>query len=236
MPDAVLVVRRASVWLRRQSSGAALLLICLTAVLEGVYIVRILSSRPTVQPQTSGRKAAEAVATSGARPAQPVELRQPPSVYGGGLGAPAAPTTQKKKTGSGQGWVAVSSPVDLDVFEGNALLGTSRSPRLMLPPGRHTLRLVNEATGYDRFHRVEITPGRGSSVKIDLPMGLIHVNALPWAEVLIDGRSVGETPIGNLSLAVGRHEVIFRHPTLGEKTLSAVIKAGVLTRLSADMR
>jgi len=235
MPDAAAVARRVHGWLKRQLSGAALLLITLTAVLEGVYILQTLSSRPTAQPKISRPRVAEALATSGARSAESAELRQAPPMYGGGSGLVTASKSQKK-TLSGQGWVAVSSPVDLDVFEGNALLGTTRGPRLMLPPGRHTLRLVNEATGYDRFHRVEITPGRGSSVKIDLPMGLIHVNALPWAEVLIDGRSVGETPIGNLSLSVGRHEVIFRHPTLGEKTLSAVIKAGVLTRLSADMR
>ena len=43
------------------------------------------------------------------------------------------------------------------------------------------------------------------------------LNALPWAEVWIDGESIGETPIGKVSVPIGWHEIVFRHPELGEK-------------------
>jgi hypothetical protein len=106
----------------------------------------------------------------------------------------------------------------------------------MLSPGPHTLRLTNSATGYEDTQHLRIASGRGTRVNIKRPMSLVHVNAVPWAEVWIDGRAVGETPIGNLSLPIGPHEVEFRHPTLGQKTLSTMVKAGVLTRVAVDLR
>jgi hypothetical protein len=61
------------------------------------------------------------------------------------------------------------------------------------------------------------------------------VNAVPWAQVSINGKPVGDTPLGNLPLPVGEHEITFRHPQLGEQTQKVIVKSGVLTRVSASM-
>lgn len=134
------------------------------------------------------------------------------------------------------GWVAITSPVDVDVFERGTLLGTSRSPRIMLREGAHTLELVNATVGYREEQQVQIAPGKVTPVSVTLPQGILHVNATPWADVWIDGKSVGQTPIGNLAIAIGPHDVVFRHPELGEKTVSTFVKPGVPTRVSADLR
>jgi hypothetical protein len=54
--------------------------------------------------------------------------------------------------------------------------------------------------------------------------------------VFIDGRRAGETPLGNLPIAIGSHEILFRHPQLGEKrqAVSVTLKAPV--RVSIDMK
>jgi serine/threonine-protein kinase len=65
------------------------------------------------------------------------------------------------------------------------------------------------------------------------PDGRVSINALPWAEVWIDGSPIGETPLANLSLPVGQHEIVFRHPQLGERREMLIVKAGVDTRVSA---
>ena len=52
------------------------------------------------------------------------------------------------------------------------------------------------------------------------------VNALPWAEVSIDGERVGETPIGSVQVPIGTHEVVFRHPDLGERRTTATVTTG----------
>jgi serine/threonine-protein kinase len=66
--------------------------------------------------------------------------------------------------------------------------------------------------------------------------GSLNVNALPWAEILIDGRAFGETPLANIVLPVGTHEILFRHPQLGEQTRTVVIGPEGPTRVSVDLR
>ena len=46
---------------------------------------------------------------------------------------------------------------------------------------------------------------------------------------------VGDTPLGNLPLPVGEHEITFRHPQLGEQTQKVIVKSGALTRVSASL-
>ena len=75
-----------------------------------------------------------------------------------------------------------------------------------------------------------------SPINIDFPKGTIALNAVPWAEVWIDGERVGETPIGNLPVAIGSHEIILRHPELGEQRHVTTVTLNGPARLSVDMR
>lgn len=110
------------------------------------------------------------------------------------------------------GWIAVSSPVDLQIYEGNRLLGTTDVERIMVPVGRHQIDLVNETLGYRTTEVVQVQAGRTGVLRIALPHGTNHLNAVPWAEVWVDGARLGETPIGNLPLSIGPHEVLFLTP------------------------
>jgi hypothetical protein len=161
------------------------------------------------------------------------ELKQAVHVEGGGTISIVAPM---QSTGPASGWIAIASPVEVDIFEGGALLGTSRSRQIMLPAGPHTLELVNENLRYRQTREVRVEAGKAEHIPVALPRSTINLNALPWAEVLIDGESVGQTPIGNLPIVIGTHEIVFRHPELGEQRASATIKAGIPTRLVADLR
>jgi serine/threonine-protein kinase len=62
------------------------------------------------------------------------------------------------------------------------------------------------------------------------------VNATPWAEVWIDGRSLGETPLANVEVPVGEHELVFRHPDLGERRQRVVVRADAVALASATFR
>jgi hypothetical protein len=64
----------------------------------------------------------------------------------------------------------------------------------------------------------------------------LSLNATPWAEVWIDGERVGDTPIGNLTRRIGSHEVLFRHPELGERRETVVIAVGKPARIGVDLR
>jgi len=134
------------------------------------------------------------------------------------------------------GWISVIAPADVQVFENSSFLGSSRSDRIMVPAGRHEFDIVNESLGYRTTRTVTVAPGQVAPIKLDWPKGLLAVNALPWAEVFIDGERVGETPIGNVTLPIGKHEVVFKHPELGEQRHQTMVTAIEPARLSVDLR
>lgn len=134
------------------------------------------------------------------------------------------------------GWVSIAAPVDVQLFEGGRLLGTSESDRIMVAAGEHQIELVNEALGYREARVVRVEPGRTVSLAIELPQGTLALNATPWAEVWVDGERVGETPIGNLPVTIGQHEVLFRHPELGERRHAITVTTNLPGRLSVDLR
>jgi hypothetical protein len=144
------------------------------------------------------------------------------------LGTPAASPSS--------GWITVAAPFEVQLFEGGRLLGSSRSDRIMVPAGRHDIDLVNDEVGLKDSRSVQVGTGRTAPLRIDPPSGTIALNAVPWAEVWIDGEKVGDTPIGNHALPLGRHDVLFRHPELGEQHHAATVTLKAPTRLSVDMR
>jgi serine/threonine-protein kinase len=105
-----------------------------------------------------------------------------------------------------------------------------------LSAGRHEIELVNDELGFRGYRTVDVKSGQGVTVQLEAPKTTVSLNALPWAEVLIDGESVGETPIGNLSLTVGPHNVLFRHPDLGERRQAIVVTLKSPLRISVDLR
>jgi hypothetical protein len=134
------------------------------------------------------------------------------------------------------GWISVSAPAEVQVYEDTRLLGTSRSDRIMVSAGRHEFDLVNEALGYRVSRVVTVAPGQVSPLRLEWPKGSIAINAQPWADVWIDGERVGETPIGNVSVPIGPHEIVFRHPQLGEQVVRATVTTGQAAKVSVDMR
>ena len=134
------------------------------------------------------------------------------------------------------GWMAITAPGVVQLFEGGRLLGTSQSDRLMVSAGRHDIEIVSEALGYRVTRTVQVTPGKVTPIKIEFPKGTISLNATPWAEVWVDGEKLGDTPIGNYQLTLGPHDIVFRHPDLGEQRHTAMVTLKTPVRLSVDLR
>ena len=134
------------------------------------------------------------------------------------------------------GWVSVSSPVAVQLYENGRLLGSNQTDRVMVSAGSHQIEVVNAVLGYRVIHSVQVPPGKVAAITIKLPNGTIALNAVPWAEVWIDGEKIGDTAIGNLSVAVGPHEIIFRHPELGEQRQSVTVTLATPARVSIDLR
>jgi PEGA domain len=134
------------------------------------------------------------------------------------------------------GWISITAPAELQISENDRLLGTSRTDRIMVAAGRHEFEVTNEALGYRSTQTVQVGPGQVARLKPEWPQGTIAINATPWANVTLDGKDLGETPVGNTTVAIGTHEVVFRHPQLGEQRYTATVTATAPARLSVDMR
>jgi hypothetical protein len=136
--------------------------------------------------------------------------------------------------GAAGGWLTVKAPIELDIYEGAELIGTTAAERVMLPAGKHDLELVNRALDYRRRVTVQVSPGATVTTPVEVPNGSLSINALPWADVWIDGRPFGPTPLGNLSLPIGSHEVVLRHPQLGERRRTVAVHASTPVRVGVD--
>ena len=130
----------------------------------------------------------------------------------------------------------VRAPFAIEIREEGRLLGTTDADRVMMAAGRHEIQLVSEALGYKVMRVVNVLPGKVVTLTVDLPNGTVNLNAAPWAEVWIDGQRVGETPLGNLSVPIGPHEIVFRHPQFGEKRHAVSVTLGGPVRVSVDMK
>jgi hypothetical protein len=154
----------------------------------------------------------------------------------GGTRAETATTAAASARGMLAGVIAVTAPVAMRVYEHGRFVGTTEAERMMLPAGTHDLEFVNDSVGYRSRRVVTVRAGVTSPIQLEPPMGTLHVNAVPWAEVWIDDKRVGETPIGNLQTRIGSRQVVFRHPELGERRATVLVTLIGPARISMDLR
>jgi hypothetical protein len=134
------------------------------------------------------------------------------------------------------GWFSVASPLPLNVVdESGNVIGTSEMSRIALPPGVHGVILTSASLGYTTQQTVHVHAGEVSRIAVDLPSTALSINAAPWADVFVDGRPVGQTPLGNLQVAIGDHQVEFRHPQYGVKHETVRVTLKAPARIAVDM-
>jgi hypothetical protein len=132
-----------------------------------------------------------------------------------------------------RGGIRLTTPIELQVLEGERVLGSTADGPIVTTAGRHELDFINTTVGYKSRQIVDIKAGQIVRLTITPPNGRVSANAVPWAQVWIDGNQIGETPLANLPLSVGEHQVTFRHPQFPEQTQKFVVKSDALTRVSA---
>jgi hypothetical protein len=140
-----------------------------------------------------------------------------------------------KVAGPVGGWLAIAAPFDVEVVERDDIIATSGASKIMLAAGRHDIALSNRRLGYHTTRTIEIAAGKTITLKVDAPNAAVNVNARPWADVIVDGNSLGQTPIASVLMSVGTHEMIFRHPQFGERRQTIVVTANGPNRIAVDL-
>jgi hypothetical protein len=132
------------------------------------------------------------------------------------------------------GWLAIKSPFPVEMLEHDEVVGVSGAPKTMLAAGTHQVVLRNQALGFEASRTIVVVAGQVTAVGIDPPKALLNANARPWADVLVDGEMVGQTPLGSLPVAIGPHQVVFRNPQFGERTEQVIVTARGVNRVAVD--
>jgi hypothetical protein len=202
------------------------------------------ASVPGLEPAASGsgvsdRSRAGASTLPGSRDprAATAELQPPIAAASAAATVPgvtSAPSTLPPPS-SEPGRVVIALPFQVQVYEGERFVGLNDG-NLPLSAGSHQLQLVNDSLEFRVTERVTISPGRTTRLAPQVPSVPVQLNAVPWAEVTIDGTSVGETPLGNVSVTIGPHMIVFRNPQFAEQTRSVVVTAQSPIRVSVDLR
>ena len=64
----------------------------------------------------------------------------------------------------------------------------------------------------------------------------VTVHAYPWAEVILDGETIGLTPRANpFQIPVGSHRLVLRNPHLGERVIDLDLEEGRPETVSVDL-
>jgi hypothetical protein len=115
------------------------------------------------------------------------------------------------------GWLAVFAPVKLEIFENGRSIGSTERGRILAPPGPHTIEVASEAVGFRESRQVEIKPGEVVALTIQMPPATMEIVAPADSEILVDGKLIGQAPLGPVQVQVGTREITMRHQTLGER-------------------
>ena len=222
--------RRTALKAPRVSPWVAAVL-ALIAIVEGAVIATLLMRQP-------------AAVSAAAPPAPMPDGGGPPTPIPTESVAAAAPPVKEEASpkpdpiaalanNQRSGGVRLQTPVELKVLQGDRVLGSSADGPIILAAGTYQLDLINTALGLRMRRSVTFRPGQIANLDVAPPPGRANFNAQPWAEVSINNRVIGETPLANVSVPIGEHEVVFRHPELGERRQTITVRADAPTRVSA---
>jgi hypothetical protein len=195
------------------------------------------SGPSSASPNSAPPSSTPASAAAPRQAAPPSTSPEPPPTTpapSDGIAAPAAADAGTPPPVPSRGWVVFESGLNLRVLRNGEMLGSSEEGRLALPAGRQELELVNDAVGYRAVMTVQVPPGRALPVPVELPQSVLNISSTPSARVWVDGREVGRTPLAQLALPVGQHEVRFEHPEYGERRMTVLVRVGVTAQAGVD--
>jgi hypothetical protein len=207
-------------------------ILVVVAIAESAIIAKLSSQIPVIN-LTGPLRAAVAPLPEPATSTVPAEVTVPAVAPGRNTGRDtAASALADASARQRSGGIRLSSHIPLNVLEGDRVLGSTADGPIVTTAGTHELELVNASLGYRARQTVIIKAGVITPVTLPPPMGRININAQPWAQVLIDDNPIGETPLANVSVPLGQHEIVFRHPDLGERRETITVRADTVGRVT----
>jgi len=138
------------------------------------------------------------------------------------------------------GTIAVrSSPSGANVFINDRFAGTTPLSH-SIAAGRHEVRI--ELTGHQTF-RETVTLRGGETVRVSASLsplrrtGTVSFTSRPAnAEVYVDGRFIGTTPTGAITLDEGTYQALFVRRGFSDTAVNFTVRAGATQTVEATLR
>ncbi len=116
-------------------------------------------------------------------------------------------------------------------------VGTTPVTNHSLAPGAHQIRLTNPELGLSKNLKIEVSSGQvvRKKVAFSVAKGKLLVRARPWADVYLNGKKIGTTPLPPRALPPGDYVVRLHNPTLDQETDKRVkIEPGKTARVTVN--
>jgi hypothetical protein len=79
-------------------------------------------------------------------------------------------------------------------------------------------------------------PPAARNLEVGEATGEVKLVVAPWAQVTVDGRSLGSSPLKPVRLSPGSHVFVFEHPDYFPLQRKVVVKAGEVVQVDVDLR
>ena len=166
-----------------------------------------------------------------------ISLARPEELAGAGISAAAAATLPDEAPRAPQfGQLLVVAEPWAQVAVDGVEKGETPLTEMRLAAGSHEIVISNpNFVGVIR-DKVQIHAGETIQRKYSFnESGSLRLLVKPWADVYVDGRHAGQTPLGALRVPPGNHRILLRHPELGEKTTVVEVVRNRETLLEVEM-
>jgi serine/threonine protein kinase len=175
-----------------------------------------LAKRPKVR--TGG-----GVATPSRRDTEPEHepaVPAPPPVEPASAGQPAAhePTSERPRLAT----AVLSSTPPAQIRVNGQFVGLSPVTLRNQPPGPIQVEVYDSVKGFSKRHTFVLEPGDNGSLNIPVQQGTLELHIRPSASVILDGKHLGSTPLGPITLYEGSHGLRLENEALGKHLITTV--------------
>ncbi|MHB8418750.1 MAG: protein kinase domain-containing protein [Myxococcales bacterium] len=127
----------------------------------------------------------------------------------------------------GPGYLTIRSSPWCDVYLDGSKIGVTPISHYEVPAGKHGLLLKNDVEGASRKLTVDVAVGKEAKEAVVFGHGTLDVRVQPWAQVFLDGKALGPTPLEPLEVFAGTHELRLVNHDLGkEETRRVAVREG----------
>jgi hypothetical protein len=126
-----------------------------------------------------------------------------------------------------------------DVYHKGKKLGTTPLANIRFQEGTHKLVLKNPRLNIEKEVPVKIVADKANTKIVDLMEGIkgaLKIKVNPWADVYVDGKRKGTTPLKPIELTAGEHTVLVKNERLGaERSFRVMIKPNEVVSKEVDL-